>query len=184
VLAGQELVMLIFRALAESACWAKTLLVITYDEHGGFYDHVAPDPAPEARPQFATYGVRVPALVVSPLVEPHTVSKSIYDHASLIRTILERFAPDRVDDMPPRVRHARHLGSMLTRPPGEAGPPPDYRAVLERLEEWRLRHAEERAVSSGQVADPSEPPPIRGFPAEVLEGGRRLRALGLPAGHP
>jgi hypothetical protein len=39
-------------------------------------------------------------------------------------------------------------------------------------------------VTSGQVADPVEPPPIRGFPAEVLEGGRRLRAAGLPAGHP
>jgi phospholipase C len=184
VLAGQGLVLLVFRALAESACWPRTLLVVTYDEHGGFYDHVAPDPGPEPKPQFRSYGVRVPALVVSPLIEPHTVSKLTYDHASIIRTILERFAPDGVAKMPERVRHARHLGSLLTRDPGDAGPPPDYRSVLERLEAWKRHHAEQKAVTSGQVADPVEPPPIRGFPAEVLEGGRRLRAAGLPAGHP
>lgn len=184
VLAGQELVLRVFRALAESGLWAKTLFVVTYDEHGGFYDHVAPDDAPEPNPQFDTYGVRVPALVVSPLVEPHTVSKLTYDHTSLIRTVLARFAPGRIDDMPPRVGMAEHLGRLLTRDPSQVGPPPDYRSVLDELEAWKLRHAEEQAPSSEQVTDPAAPPPIRGFPAEVLEGGRRLREQGLPAGHP
>jgi phospholipase C len=184
VLAGQELVLRVFRALAESSLWAKTLLVITYDEHGGFADHAAPDKVPEPHPQFETYGVRVPALVVSPLIEPHTVSKRTYDHTSLIRTILERFAPDRIGDMPARVGLADHLGRLLTRDPGEPAAAPDYREVLDRLEAWKLRHAEEQAASSEQITEPSSPPPIRGFPAEVLEGGRRLRADGLPAGHP
>jgi phospholipase C len=184
VLAGQELVMLIFQALSQSECWSKSLLVITYDEHGGFYDHVKPDPAPEPTPQFETYGVRVPALVISPLVEPHTVSKRTYDHTSLIRTILERFAPDTVADMPPRVAMAEHLGQLLTGSPDNVGQAPDHREVFERLGDWRRRHAEDKAVASEQVADPPDRRVIRGFPAEVLEGGRRLRADGLPAGHP
>ena len=184
VLAGQELVLRIFRALSESRMWPRTLFVITYDEHGGFADHVPPARSPEPDPQFETYGVRVPALIVSPLIEPHTVSKVTYDHTSLIRTILERFAPDAVTAMPPRIGAAEHLGRLLTRDPDEVEPLSDLQPVLNALEAWRLRHAAEQAATSEQITDPGSPPPIRGFPAEVLEGGRKLRAQGLPAGHP
>ena len=72
---GQELVLAVYHALATSPQWEKTLLVIFYDEHGGFFDHVAPPGAPDDDPQmFGRYGVRVPALVVSPWVEPRSVS--------------------------------------------------------------------------------------------------------------
>ena len=56
------------RALVKSPNWSKTMLIITYDEHGGFYDHVLPPAAArrQARPS-ARYGVRVPSLVVSPV---------------------------------------------------------------------------------------------------------------------
>ena len=74
--------------------WNDTLLVITYDEHGGFYDHVVPPPVPSRRrPGYATYGVRVPALVIGPRVRAH-VCHELFDHTSLITTILRRFAPD------------------------------------------------------------------------------------------
>src|SRR5205814_1999562 len=72
---GQELVLAVYHALATSPQWEKTLLVIFYDEHGGFFDHVAPPDAPDDDPQmFGRYGVRVPALIVSPWIEPRSVS--------------------------------------------------------------------------------------------------------------
>ena len=68
---GQELVLAVYHALATSPQWEKTLLIIFYDEHGGFFDHVAPPEAPDDDPQtFGRYGVRIPALIVSPWVEP------------------------------------------------------------------------------------------------------------------
>ena len=46
VLAGQDLVLTLYHALSSAPTWSKTLFVITYDEHGGFYDHVTPPAAP------------------------------------------------------------------------------------------------------------------------------------------
>ena len=76
VIDGQALVLKVYDALASSPQWDKTMLVITYDEHGGFYDHVPPpENPPDDNPKvFNRYGVRVPAIVVSPLVERRTHS--------------------------------------------------------------------------------------------------------------
>lgn len=83
---GQELVLAVYKALATSPQWEKTLLIIFYDEHGGFFDHVAPPSAPDDDPQmFGRYGVRVPALIVSPWVEPRSVSTTLFDHTSIIK---------------------------------------------------------------------------------------------------
>ena len=132
---GQELVLAVYHALATSPQWEKTLLVIFYDEHGGFFDHVAPPGAPDDDPQlFGRYGVRVPALVVSPWVEPGAVSATLFDHTSIIKTILLRFCPDALREprqhrgLLARARRARHprypgtrvarahdLGELLTR---------------------------------------------------------------------
>ena len=81
----------VYSALVKSPNWKKTMLVITYDEHGGFYDHVLPPAAADDKPAFRTYGVRVPALVVSPFTPRASVSNVVYDHTSIIKTILLRF---------------------------------------------------------------------------------------------
>jgi phospholipase C len=78
-------------------------------------DHVNPSPAEDDNPDFRTHGARAPAFGVSPLVEPGSVSHTLFDHTSLIRTILLRFAPDAADHMDKRVSSASHLGSLLTR---------------------------------------------------------------------
>ncbi len=114
---GQALVLKVYDALASSPLWAKTLLVITYDEHGGFFDHVQPpaDP-PDDDPQvFSSYGVRVPAIVVSPYVGRRSFSHELFDHTSIIKTILLRFARsnDTIPDMGKRVSNAQHLGVLL-----------------------------------------------------------------------
>jgi phospholipase C len=79
----------------------KTLFLITYDEHGGFYDHVEPQPVPapdeyvdESGFAFTLSGVRVPAVAVSPLIPRGTIVADFFDHASIPATVLRRFAHD------------------------------------------------------------------------------------------
>jgi phospholipase C len=136
-------VLAVYHALATSPQWEKTLLVIFYDEHGGFFDHVAPPGVPDDDPQlFGRYGVRVPALAVSPWIEPHSVSSTIFDHTSIIKTILQRFCPNALNEPEPhhgllararqaghprylgtRVAHAHDLGSCSPAPrPGPLQP--------------------------------------------------------------
>jgi len=194
VRAGQELVMLVYRALAESPCWKDTMLLITYDEHGGFYDHQPPPAPPEDAPSFPTYGVRVPAFVVSPFVEAATVSHTVFDHASITRTILERFgvpgAVERMASKAPRVARAEHLGRLLTRRPAEGEGPPDFAQANAALEGWRHGRANRRSAATPELTRRSrekadwKPDNITGFPADYLNGARTLRGDGLPAGHP
>ena len=129
---GQEFVDGVVRRIEQSSHWDSTLLVIMYDEHGGFADHVAPPGAPGSshppggptqisfsHPDAHTYGVRVPAFVVSPFVRAGGVSHLIFDHAAVFRTLLQRFAPQHVNSkiLPERVRRSRHLGEVLTDQP-------------------------------------------------------------------
>jgi phospholipase C len=140
--AGQMLVLKAFHALARSPAWPKTLLIITYDEHGGFYDHVPPPKAEDDSKDKALHmlGPRVPAIVVSPLVTDRQVSKTVFDHTSIIKTILARFCRKQdgtVPDMGARVRAAEHLGGLLG---GKAKPAPaqaDYQHLIDEAAEWQ-----------------------------------------------
>lgn len=73
--------------------WAKTMLVITYDEHGGFFDHVPPlkIPTTVAGAPIATTGVRVPAFIVSPYVREGDVFTGPLDHTSILQLLDDRF---------------------------------------------------------------------------------------------
>jgi len=88
-LAGQVFLQSIYRALAESPQWERSLLVITYDEHGGFYDHVSPPTVADtfAETGFDRLGFRVPAQILGPWVKQGHVSDTIYDHTSMMRTL-------------------------------------------------------------------------------------------------
>ena len=90
---GQEFVNRIVKALIAWPQWEKTLLVITYDEHGGFYDHQQPpNDAPPLRGGRTTLGPRVPTFLVSPWIKRQDVIHSRFDHTSIGATILRRFA--------------------------------------------------------------------------------------------
>ena len=95
---------------------------------------------------FGRYGVRVPAIVVSPWVEPRTVSSTVFDHTSIIKTILLRFCPGRCASglwpkrggrrarLGPqypglRVAQASHLGELLTRSTPRPAPRANPRAA-------------------------------------------------------
>ena len=106
--AGEQLIHDVASAVMGSKpVWESSMLIILYDEHGGFYDQVAPlactppgdkslnsgKAAKPPRPafKFDRYGVRVPALIVSPWVRPGTVSHAQFDHSSVIRTAFDVF---------------------------------------------------------------------------------------------
>jgi phospholipase C len=118
VLDGQDLVVDVVQSIISSPQWQKTLLVITYDEHGGFYDHVPPPGTHDDRPDmFRKYGVRVPGLVVSPWVPRGSVSSIVFDHISIVKTVLLRFCSSTTGQIPRmsgRVDAAHHLGTLLT----------------------------------------------------------------------
>jgi acid phosphatase len=73
--------------LKASPQWAHMVVVITYDEYGGQYDHVAPPVADKLGP-----GTRIPAIIVSPYAKAGTVDHTQYDTASILRLITHRFA--------------------------------------------------------------------------------------------
>ena len=128
---GEDFLRRVYQALTSNpAKWARTVLVICYDEHGGFFDHVAPPAMPYAAPngnswvppaaRFETLGVRIPGLVVSPLVEKGSVYKDLLDHTSILQLMVDRFgAPDDLaffgDAVARKNRQVTSLTSVLTR---------------------------------------------------------------------
>jgi len=92
---GESLIKETYEAIRNSALWDTSVLIITWDEHGGFYDHMTPPAAVapgDTQPQgqhnqfgftFEQYGPRVPAVVISPLIPKNTIDHRLYDHASI-----------------------------------------------------------------------------------------------------
>jgi len=189
VKSGQALVLELYEALALSPEWEDTVLVITYDEHGGFYDHVSPPPPPvQDESGYRTLGVRVPALVVGPRVRKFA-SHQLFEHTSLIATILRRFAADpesALKEMPERVQDAPHLGMLL-----EAEPRTDIEGrdeLHEEMLDWRKRTRRARRANENA---PSRDPEGAGhdfelhhFQEEFVKFTLAMRDSGLPPGQP
>ena len=123
---GEALIKNVYDAIRHSPHWESSVLIITYDEHGGFYDHVPPPQtiAPGDKltdPEnsrfsfdFTQLGVRVPAIIVSPLIPRGTIDHTVYDHTSALATIEEIFG---VLPLTERDKHAHplnHLFSLTT----------------------------------------------------------------------
>jgi phospholipase C len=97
--AGEHFLRDVYDVLSRSPQWANMLVVFTHDEHGGFFDHVAPPAIPYAPPANATYaagfdttGPRVPAIVASPFVTRKAFGE-VLDHTSILQFLAERFDP-------------------------------------------------------------------------------------------
>jgi phospholipase C len=84
---GQAFVASVYKAIAESPLWPKTLFVITYDEHGGFFDHVAPPTTVDEYGEFTQLGLRVPAFVIGATVKKGYVCKKTLEHSSVAATL-------------------------------------------------------------------------------------------------
>jgi len=100
VRSGQAFLNQIYRAVTTSPQWANTVLVINYDEWGGFFDHVPPGTAPIptadqlAGNEDGRLGFRTPCLVVSPFAQREFVSHRTFDHTSVLKMIEWRWGLD------------------------------------------------------------------------------------------
>lgn len=87
----------VYNAVTSSPNWANTVMVITFDEWGGFFDHVAPTAAPippadaAAGNKDGLRGFRVPTIIVSPWARRRAINSGLYDHTSILRMIEERW---------------------------------------------------------------------------------------------
>src|SRR5581483_1311198 len=112
--------------IRNSPHWEDSVLIVTYDEHGGFYDHVAPPKAvaPGDKPtdpensrftfDFTQLGVRVPALVISPLIARGTIDHTVYDHTSALATVEEIFGLLPLTERDKHAHTLNHLFSLTT----------------------------------------------------------------------
>ncbi|SHM96871.1 acid phosphatase [Duganella sacchari] len=97
--------------LKKSPQWKNMLVIVTYDENGGFYDHAAPPKGDRWGP-----GTRVPAIIVSPYVKKGTVDHTQYDSASILRAITHRFNLPVLDGLTTR---DKALASSGAKPMGD-----------------------------------------------------------------
>jgi phospholipase C len=91
---GQQFLGYILEVLRSSPSWKSTVFILTYDEHGGFFDHVPPPATPEGGTEpWDVLGIRVPTIVASPFT-PRTVVSETFEHTSILKTIAERWDLD------------------------------------------------------------------------------------------
>jgi phospholipase C len=122
---GEALIKFTYETIRASSLWNNSLLIITWDEHGGFYDHAIPPDAVAPGDTgldsshnkngftFEKYGPRVPALVISPLIPENLIDHRLYDHASVPATLEALFG---LDPLTERDAAAHPLTSLLTLP--------------------------------------------------------------------
>jgi len=195
VLYGEQLIAQVYNALRSNpGIWKSTLLIITCDEHGGCYDHVVPPkalppevPAPGAALNnafdftFDAYGVRVPAVIVSPWIPPGTKLRAPgwagghpdpklppFDHTSIIKTVREIFGlgaklTDRDDVAPSLVPFLSLAAPNNDGPPSVTAvlgdpPKPDFFTRLGGL----LPNGMQSALAAAAVALPGSAPATEG----------------------
>jgi phospholipase C len=132
---GQQFLASIYLALASSAKWDRTLLVITYDENGGFFDHVPPPVTVDDLPSFGQMGFRVPTLVIGPYVR-QGVSSTVRDHCSVLAHIERHFD---LEPLNQRTVAANDLSDTLDADRlREAAAPPPIRLPAVEIDESTL----------------------------------------------
>jgi phospholipase C len=147
---GDELINTVYNALLSSPDWESTLLIITFDEHGGCFDHFPVPPSPRAVSpdgiiippnvpggsgfDFKRFGVRVPAVLVSPLIQQGTVCNTQFDHTSIIKTVSNRWLGGA--NLTARDLNATDVSEVITLPTSKArtdkptftpNPPPPFK---------------------------------------------------------
>jgi len=146
---GEQLIRTVYDDLRQNDdVWRSSILAIVYDEHGGLYDHVAPPTCispdgiacPSPAFDFTWLGPRVPAIIVSPYVQPGQIDhNNIYDHTSLIATAMKLFAGKAwpSDVLGRRAQAAKTLDAILDltmqprmERPNFANPPADFAVAI------------------------------------------------------
>ncbi len=177
VVAGEQFLYAIWQAVSQSPAWPETLLMITYDEHGGTYDHVLSAvrrcatrrnkrPGPAEDFTFNRFGVRVPTILVSPWIQAGTVFRSPtttpYDHTSMLATLRDWLAIP-ADKMltSARIAAAPTLEQVLTLPqartdiPNIPPPPAEIKATATFKEPTPIQKSLVSAYAVQQGKDPA-----------------------------
>ncbi len=150
---GQRFLQEVFRAFVQSPHWERGLFVVSYDEWGGFFDHVRPPVladdhySPNLNNNFGQAGFRVPTLLASPYAQPGFADHTVYDHTSILRFIEWRF-----------------LGAPATGPSQPGG-------------RWWLTKRDRNAANLGVSLRASNPDPELRFPFDDSEPGLSTEML-------
>lgn len=195
---GEQLIAAVYNAVRSAPTWPRTLLVIVYDEHGGCFDHVPPPAAvPPGEPypdgfRFDRYGIRVPAVIVSPYIAPGSIIRPPlglvgaptppFDHCSIQATLHRLF--DLGSPLTPRVAAAPDLTSALSlNEPENNGPEQiDLVEMLPTTAEVELLHQRRRNRHQQNFYHPTMAIPaaaarltghVRGLGAKMTARGRR-----------
>jgi phospholipase C len=171
---GEALVGAIVRSMQESPQWGRSLLLITFDEHGGFFDHVPPPATVDTRPEFRQLGFRVPALVIGPTVRRGQVVSSTFEHVSIAATLKARFG---IESLGPRMDAAADLSPCID--PECVGLPA---GPVGKLPELGLDRRRVMQASFGFTSQPGIDEALRGgrIPAHLIDTRapeERLRSL-------
>lgn len=164
---GQRFLRRVYQTVTSNQdLWRHAAMIVTYDEHGGFFDHVeplaipTPSPAGEYEP-FPAVGIRVPAFIVSPYVEAGSIVSINLDHTSILKFLAELFDPAGTysPEVETRLRGTPGLGRLsqaLTRDDPRADTPsaPDVTAATERPENVVAFH---EAVAAVRARSPEHP---------------------------
>ena len=108
--AGEYFLSTIYNAVTRSPAWSRTLLVITFDEWGGFFDHVPPPVARDVNPAYTQCGFRVPCLLISPFAARGKISHTTFDHTSILRLLEWRWT---LEPLSVRDEEANNLATTL-----------------------------------------------------------------------
>jgi len=174
VSSGEALIKYVYETIRNSPVWENSMLVVTYDEHGGFFDHVVPEPCivPGDKPlnytraknpysfDFRRYGVRVPTVLISPWVDA-VANSTVFDHASVLRTLADLFP---------------HIRAPLTNLDGNASSlvPLLTRAAPRVSDADAPKHLSE--IVQEVVAGASRPSDANSAPDPMLAGFTRIAA--------
>ncbi len=182
---GQAFINTIYKILAASPQWERMCFIVTYDEHGSFYDHVAPPKVEDEHPEFQQLGFRVPSLVIGPYVKQGYVDSTQYDHVSVISTLTARFGLRVLND---RVLATNDLSDVMD-PELVDDPQPGAEIAAVTVSEARARESMERVQHHGdrelaRLADRGDIPPEldhrhrnRETLDDLLELGERYGAI-------
>ncbi|MEO8705982.1 MAG: alkaline phosphatase family protein [Kofleriaceae bacterium] len=148
---GQELIGSIYTALAKSPQWKNILFIVTYDENGGYFDHVPPPTTTDDTlaqfgvPGFEQMGFRVPTMVIGPYVKQGNVSSVVYDHTSALKHLQNTFG---LGSLNARVDAATDLTDCLDLDRLERGDPADP-ITLPIIDSDEWPHGDAACMSAG-----------------------------------
>jgi len=181
---GEQLIKKVYETIRNSPHWNESLLLVVYDEQGGFFDHVKPPPAVAPGDavsdlsnvhhsfNFMQLGVRVPSVVISALIADNQIDHTIYDHSSLLATVEKLFGFAPLTNRDAQAADLTHLLSLSTPrndAPATLPDPPDsgFRCEDDRKPAPPHDAREARAFGQQSLAD------MAAKPVEQMGGSER-----------